>query len=86
MWGAIVRFVFTLNLPSRQNNLVQEIIGEYEATSLTEIYAHIHRGQRFLLITTYYQNGDKWVEREKMLINVSMVGRIKLFKENDRDR
>ena len=79
-----MRFVFTMNLPTRKNDLVQEIIGEYQATSLQQIYEHIHRGQKFLLITTFYQTGDKWEPREEMLINVNMIGRVKLFKENDR--
>lgn len=86
-----MRFVFTLNLPTFKNNLVQEVVGEYPAKTLHEIRAHIAAGQTWFLVEQFYITGDngggrkEWKSRGEILLNTAVIGKIKMFVENDRD-
>lgn len=86
-----MRFVFTMAVATFKGNPVQEVIGDYPASSLQEIYAHIQKGQRWFLVEQlYHRRGDRgetvWTSNGSRLLHARWIGMIKLFKESEADR
>ncbi len=85
----MARFVFTMTVPTFKGNLVQQVIGEYKASSLTEIYQHITRGQKWFLVMRLYQEsgpqGKIWKDRAEILVNADWCGMITEFVERNDD-
>ncbi len=87
----MARFVFTMKLPSVKGHMVQEVIGEYQAGSLTEIYNHILKGQKWFLVDQMYTYQERdgrrvWERRGQILLNSDLCGKIKVFVENEADK
>jgi len=78
-----MRFVFTLNMPSFKNNLVQQIIGDYPAGSFEAMVDALNE-KEFICIAQFYhvvhRNGDReWQYKGPIILNTFHIGKVQEF-------
>lgn len=78
-----MRFAITLNMPAKSGNLVHQIIGEHEASSLRE-FSDVLNDQAFVTVTEMYKDtegarlGSLYAVGD-VIINTALVGKVKIF-------
>jgi hypothetical protein len=82
-----VRFVFTLNMPSFKNNLVQQIIGDHAASSFDEMCEALNN-DLFIVVKQFYnvqhRNGEReWQYKGPMILNAHHIGKVQEFVAKD---
>lgn len=83
-----MKFLITMNMPSASNNLVHQVICDYQVGSIEEFLDELN-GEDFLLFTQFYREQDRntgktyWIEKGQMVLNTSVVGKVQVFFERD---
>jgi len=76
-----MRYIFTLNMPSKGGNPIHQVIGEHPAANLHELMEAME-GADFLLVEEYYIERDHMGEAGLtphgfIAINPMIIGKIK---------
>ena len=78
-----MKFMFTMNMPSGNGNLVHQVIGEHPAKSCAELLEHID-GSEYIMVRQYYyiQNPETsermWEDKGDMILNTYHIGKVQL--------
>jgi len=78
-----LRYVFTLNMPSFKNNLVQQIIGDYPVDTVEAMCDALNEDS-FIVVRQFYhiihRNGEHdWKYKGPMIINTQHIGKVQEF-------
>jgi hypothetical protein len=73
------RFLITMNMPTKNDNLVHQVIGEHPAESLEEFMDALQASD-FVVVDEFYKNpyGDYYSTGQTVL-NHRYVGKVRLF-------
>jgi hypothetical protein len=76
----MARFVFTMNMPSKGGNIVHQVIGDHDCSSVEEMCDHLNSND-FILIREFYRDGPDSAHGRfvgEVCINTMMVGKVKI--------
>ena len=79
----MTKFMFTMNMPSGNGNLVHQVIGEHPANSCEELLEDIDN-KEYIIIRQYYYVTDPetgkqdWQDRVDMIINTYHIGKVQI--------
>ena len=66
----------TLNMPSHNDSLVHQILGEHPAPAIAEFMEEL-ADQGYVIVTEYYSNADKTVfPKRDVAISFDVVGKV----------
>ena len=74
-----MRFQITLNMPSRAQSLVHQILAESDVNSFEE-FVEICNNNQFILIDEIYKDGLQTNCVGQLAINTDVIGKIKIFR------
>lgn len=85
-----MKFLLTMNMASAKGHPVHQMTVEHNAKSLRELWEDMTDNE-FIMCTLYYKmtNDDmqsEWVDRGKVLINTSCIGKAQEFVDYYGDR
>lgn len=77
-----MRFLITMNMPSKSGNAIHQIIAEHPAESIDEMREALESND-FIEIEEFYKNlqGD-YYSTGRVLINHKFVGKVRAFVRN----
>ena len=84
-----MRFVFTLNMPSFKNNLVQQIIGDYPVETFEQMVEALNN-EGFIEVRQFYhvvhRNGEReWQYKGPIILNTYHIGKVQEFIAKDEE-
>lgn len=84
-----MRFVFTLNMPSFKNNLVQQIIGDHPSASVEDM-CEILNSENFVVVKQFYNvqsrvGGRDWEYKGPIILNTYHIGKVQEFLAKDEE-
>lgn len=73
-----MRFLVTLNMPSRKGELVHQVVCEYPAKSITDFLNAINDSD-FILVEEFYRKPDNagFFSVGMMILNTMHIGKVK---------
>lgn len=73
-----MRFLITLNMPSRKGELVHQIVCDHESESLEELLEVVQQDD-FILVEEFYRrtDGNGFFSVGKIILNTMHIGKIK---------
>ena len=73
-----MRFLVTLNMPSRKGELVHQVICEYPVSSIDE-FLDVINDNEFLLVEEFYRKPDNagFYSVGMMILNTMHIGKVK---------
>lgn len=77
-----MRFLVTMNMASKSNNLVHQVICDYPVQSIEEFLEEL-TNEDFILCEHYYRESPNkvtlWTLKGKMILNTSLIGKVMEF-------
>lgn len=73
-----MRFQITLNMPSRAQSLVHQILAEVNVNSLAELVDYCNNNQ-FVIVDEIYKDGMATKNVGELALNTDHIGKIKPF-------
>lgn len=73
-----MRFLITLNMPSRKGELVHQIVCKYPVETIDQ-FCDVINGSDFILVEEFYRKPDNagFFSVGKMVINTMHIGKVK---------
>lgn len=76
----MARFLFTMNMPSRNGNVVHQITAEHPAETIEEMNEILQESD-FILVREFYKEGGVGMNGRDVgmvCLNVMMIGKVKI--------
>jgi len=77
-----MRFLITMNMPSKSGNPVHQIVAEYPVSSLEELNDDLATNDFIEIEEFYKNNNDEYYSTGKVLLNHRYIGKVKAFVRN----
>jgi len=80
-----MRFLITLNMPSRKGELVHQVVCEHQSGSMEEFLEALQEND-FLLVQEFYRKADSFgfFPVGPMILNTMHIGKVKLEASEER--
>lgn len=74
-----MRFLVTLNMPSRKGELVHQVVCEYPAKNITD-FLNVINDSDFILVEEFYRKPDNagFYSVGMMILNTLHIGKVKV--------
>lgn len=77
-----MRFLVTMNMPTKSGNVVHQIMAEHPAESLDDFKTALE-SEDFLEVEEFYRNQDgEYYSTGNVLLNHRFVGKVKLYTQH----
>lgn len=74
-----MRFLFTMNMPSKSGAQVHQVIGEHASRDVDEIMTYLAEHD-FIVVRELYRNPDKTMRQEgAVMLNPAHIGKVKEY-------